>query len=98
MRNCFANSKKGENFSWGYSILTIWTFDNIENKYSLFRGEDCMKKFCISLGEHIAVAINFEKKKNFLLTKKELKSHQDLIVWYICRKKFSQKNLEICVT
>ena len=25
---------------------TIWAFDNIENKHSLHRWEDCMKKFC----------------------------------------------------
>ena len=28
-----------------YLISTIWTFDHIENKHTLYRGEDCMKKF-----------------------------------------------------
>ena len=36
-----------------------------------------MKKFCISLTEHAADVINFEKKKMLPLTKKELKLHQE---------------------
>ena len=26
----------------GYLMSTVWTFDNIENKHSLYRGEDFM--------------------------------------------------------
>ena len=40
-------------------------------------GGDCMKKFCTSLREHAMNVINFEKRKMLLLTKEELKSHQD---------------------
>ena len=50
-----------------------------------------MKKFCIFSEEHTADAINLEKKKMLLLTEKELKSYQDAIQCYICRKHFSQK-------
>ena len=35
--------------------------------------EGCMKKFCSSLRDHATNAINFEKKKMLLLTKKDLK-------------------------
>ena len=38
-----------------YSILTIWSFDKIENKH-------CMKMFCICLWEQGTNVINFEKK------------------------------------
>ena len=51
-------------------MSTIWAFDNIENKHTLYCAEDCMKKFCTSLREHAANAINFEKKKMLPLTKK----------------------------
>ena len=51
-------------------MSTIWAFDNIENKHTLHRGEDCMKKFCTSLREHATNVINFEKKKILPLTKK----------------------------
>ena len=44
------------------------SFDNIGNKHSLYRGEDCMKKFCISLKEHAANVIKFQKKKMLPLT------------------------------
>ena len=45
-----------------------------------------MKKFCNSLREHTKNIIDFEKKKMLLLTKEELKSHQDGKVCYICGK------------
>ena len=31
---------------------TIWTFDGIENKHDVYRGEDSMKKFFKSLREY----------------------------------------------
>ena len=37
-------------------MSTIWAFDHIENKHTLYRGKDCMKNLCESL-------IDFEKKK-----------------------------------
>ena len=50
-------------------MSTIWALDNVENKDSLYRGEDCLKKVYISPREH---AINFGTKKMLLLTEKEL--------------------------
>ena len=47
-------------------MSTIWYFDSIENKHSLYRAEDCMEKFCSSLREHVTNVINFEKKKCYL--------------------------------
>ena len=32
-------------------MSTIYAFDNIESKHTLYRGEDCMKKFCTLLRE-----------------------------------------------
>ena len=39
----------------------------------------------------LQIVINFEKKKMLLLTKKELKLHQDSIKCYMCRKGFLKK-------
>ena len=72
-------------------MSTIWSFDIIENKHTLNYGEDCMKKFCTSLREHATKVIKFEKKKMLLLTKKELKLHQDETESYICGKIFLKK-------
>ena len=69
-------------------MSTIWAFDNIENKHTLYRGKDCMKKFCSSLREHATNVINFEKNKTLPVTKKELKSHQNATICYICGKSF----------
>ena len=64
-------------------MSTIWV---LENKHILYHGEECMKEFCSSLRQNAINVINFEKKKMLPLTKKELKSHQDATVWYICRR------------
>ena len=65
-----STTKIGQHIPCGYSMPTIWAFDGIKNKHSLYRGEDRMKKFCISLREHAADVINFEKKKMLPLTEK----------------------------
>ena len=67
-------------------MSTIWGFAPIENKHTLYRGKDCMKKFCNSLKEHAKNMIDFEMKKMLLITKKELKSHKDEKECYICGK------------
>ena len=33
-------------------MSTNWVFDHIENKYTLYRRKDYMKKVCESLREH----------------------------------------------
>ena len=40
----FSATKLGENTPCGYSMSTIWAFDNIENKHTLYHREDCKKK------------------------------------------------------
>ena len=49
--------KIGEHIPCEYSISKIWTFDGIENKHNVYRGEHCIKRFCESLREH-AIKIN----------------------------------------
>ena len=41
--------KISEHIPWRYSVSTIWRFNHIESKYTLYHGKDCMKKFCESL-------------------------------------------------
>ena len=33
-------TKIGEHIPCGYSVSTVWAFDNMENKHDLYRGED----------------------------------------------------------
>ena len=43
-------------------MLTIWAFDHIEGKPTLYRRKDYIKKFCESLREHAKHLIDFGKK------------------------------------
>ena len=79
-----STTKAGNHILSGYSMSRIWAFDHIESKHTLYRGKDCMKKFCESLREQVKNMIDFEKKKMLPLTKEELKSQQDAKVCYIC--------------
>ena len=40
----------------------IQTFDGMQNKHDVYRGEDYMKKFCEFLREDTMKMIDFEKK------------------------------------
>ena len=68
----------------------IWPFDHIEKKQNLYRGKDCMKKFCGSLRERAKNIIDFEKKM-LPWTKQELLSHHDAKVFYICGRRILKK-------
>ena len=65
-------------------MSTIWALNYIVIKHALYLGKDCMKEFCGSSGQYAKNIIDFEKKKKLPLRKEELKSHQDLKVYYIC--------------
>ena len=58
-----STTKIGEHIPCGYSMSTIWAFNHIENKHTLYCRKDGMKKFCESLRVHEKNIIDFEKKK-----------------------------------
>ena len=58
-------TKIGDDISFRYSMSAISAFDHIENKNTLYRGKDCMKKLCASSRENMKNIIDFEKKKYF---------------------------------
>ena len=91
IQNNLQQPKIGEHIPCGYSMSTIWRFDHIEDKHTLYREKDCMKKFCTSLKEHAQNIIDFEKKSKLPLAKEELKLHQDAKVCYICGKRILKK-------
>ena len=70
-------------------MSAISSFISIENKHDIYRGKDCMKKFCEFLREHAMKIVNFKKKKMKLLTKEQQESYEnDYVI-------FANKNLEI---
>ena len=73
----------------GYSLFTHCSFDKTKNKLDYYRGEDCIKKFCLNLREHATKIINYEKKKMMPLTKKEEENHNKQKICYICKKQLN---------
>ena len=72
----------------GYSIFTHCSFDKSKNELNFYRGNDCMKRFCKDLREHVTKIINCEKKDMIPLTKKEEENYNNQKVCYICKKEF----------
>ena len=53
-------------------MSSVLAFDHIEKKRNLYRGKDCMKKFCECLRKYAKNIIDFEKK-NLTVNKKKKK-------------------------
>ena len=90
-----STTKIGEHIPCGYLISTFWGFNHIEDKQTLYRGKDCMKRFCESLREHAKGIIDFEKKKMLSLIRKELEWQQDAKVCYVCGIRFFKKLFKV---
>ena len=69
---------------------TISSFRSIENKYDVYRGKDCMKKFWELLREYAMKTINFKMEKMKLLTRAQQRNHMKLQKSVI----FLRKNLK----
>ena len=54
-------------------MSTIWEFDHIESKYTLYCGKDCMEKFWESLREHAKNITDLKIKKNITVNKRKTK-------------------------
>ena len=87
-------TKVSKHIPSGFSMSTISLFRSIESKHDVYRGKDCMKKFCESLREHAMKIINFKKKKMKLLTKERQESYENAKICYICKEKFENEYLK----
>ena len=47
-------------------MSTISSFRSIENKYDVYRGKDCIKKFFKFLRENVTKVINFKNKNEVI--------------------------------
>ena len=57
-----STKKINEHTSSGFSMSTISPYRSIENKNDVYRGKECIKKFCEFLRDHTLKIINFKKK------------------------------------
>ena len=69
-----STTKVSKDIPSGFSMSTILSIRSTENKHDVYKGKDCMKKFCESLGQHAVKIINLKKKKRKLLTKEHQES------------------------
>ena len=53
-----STTKVSKHVPSGFSMSTISSYRSIENKHNVYRGKDCMKKFCEFLREHAMKIIN----------------------------------------
>ena len=90
---CKNNSeiKVSEHILSGFSMSTISSFKTIEYKHDVYRGKDCMKKFCESLREHSIKMISFKTEKMKLLTKEQQESYNNAKICYICKEQFENR-------
>ena len=72
-------------------MSTILLFKNIEDKYGIHRGKDCMKTFYESLRECTMQIINVKKKKMKLFTKEQQEPYKNAKICYILKEKFKNK-------
>ena len=87
-----STTKVSEHVPSGFLMCTISSIRSIENKHDMYRGKDCVKKFCEFLREHTRMKIiNFKRKKVRLLTKEQQQSYENTKICYICNKEFQNK-------
>ena len=60
--------KKAKHEPLGYSLSLISSFNSKENKHRVYRGRDCIEKFCKDLKELATKIINYEEKDLIPLT------------------------------
>ena len=85
--------KINEHTPSGYSFLTHCSFDNTKNRFSYYRGQDCIKMLCKDLKEYAKRVIYCKKKKKMIFsTDKEIESYENEKFYYICKKRFTNDN------
>ena len=82
-------TKVGEHIPSAFVVSKMLIFKSI----CVFRGKDCMKKFCEFLNKHVTKMIYFEKKKKSLNSRKYAKKQKFVII--CVKKKLKIKMLQI---
>ena len=57
-----SSTKINEHTPSSYLLFTYCSFDTTKNKFDYYRGQNCMKNFCLDLRQHATKIINYEKK------------------------------------
>ena len=57
------NNPENSSATIRFSVSRIFSTTSTETKHDVYKGNDCMNKFCEFLREHVTKIINFKKKK-----------------------------------
>ena len=87
-----STAKVSKHILSGFSMPTISSFRSIEKKHDVYRGKNCIKKFCEFFRDHAMKVINFKKRKMKLLTKAHQESFEKAKTCYTCKAKIGNKN------
>ena len=68
------------------TLYLVCSFDSKQNKHSLYRGKDCIKKFCSDLKKLGMKIVNYEQNEMISLTDNENKYYEEQKECYICKK------------
>ena len=80
--------KKAKHKPSGYLLVTCCSFDKSKTEWSCYRGKDCMKIFVKDLRDQAMKIINYEKKKEIVLTNEEKECYEKQENCYIRKKEF----------
>ena len=58
-----STAKVSEHITSAFSMSAICSFRSIENKYDLYRGKNCIKRFCEFVRKNAMKIIGFKKEK-----------------------------------
>ena len=72
-------------------MSAISSIKSLEENHGVYRGKDCMKKFCEYPRECSMEFINFKTKKRRLWTKEQQESYENAKLCYISKEKFEHK-------
>ena len=72
----------------GYAVDLICSFDLKLNKHNVYRGKDCIKKFCSNLKEFGTKIVNYVQKEMMPLTTDDVFLYESQKVCHICKRGF----------
>ena len=77
----------------GFCVYSKFAYGEVENPLELYRGEDCVEKFCEYIkGEAKRLYHMFPEKAMDPLTNKQWKSYKKVSECHICYKLFEERN------
>ena len=79
-----------------WCLCSEFAYGVVKNPLKLYRGTDCVKKFCDHvIGEARRLYQSFPEKPMDALTKKQLKKYEEARICHICFKSFNGENPKV---